>query len=74
MSVSLPSPPLSVLIAALPVSTLSSALPVPLIAPVPVRVRFSSDALVAKLKLTLESTVSVPPASSATVSRAASTT
>ena len=45
---SLPAPPVSTLAALLPVRTLSDALPVPLIAPVPVNVRFSTSLLSVK--------------------------
>ncbi len=41
MRVSIPKPPLRVLLALLPVIRLLAVLPVPLIAAVPVRVRFS---------------------------------
>ena len=55
---SLPVPPLSVLTAALPRTRLANVLPVPLIALVPVSIRFST--LLARVSVTLDSTVSVP--------------
>ena len=74
MSVSLPAPPSSTLFAALPVMTLLPALPVPLIAVVPVSVRFSTLVSVASENVIDEFTVSVPAfASSVIVSVVVST-
>ena len=52
MRVSLPAPPVRLLLPPLPVITLLRALPVPSIALLPVRVRFSTLAMAAIVKVT----------------------
>ena len=69
---SLPSSPDSVLAATLPMITLSLALPVPLIAAVPVSVRFSR--FTDSVCVTEASTRSMPPATSEATSPRLSTT
>ena len=54
LRISLPKPPLRMLFPVLPVMTLLPSFPVPLIAVVPVRVRFSILLKVARVKVTLD--------------------
>ena len=56
----MPAPPSRLLLPLLPRRRLLRLLPVPLIAVVPVRVRFSTLAMAAREKVILDSTLSVP--------------
>ena len=60
MRLSIPAPPLRMLLPAPLLRMLLPALPVPLIAAVPVRVRFSMFGKAARLKVMLDSILSVP--------------
>ena len=62
-SVSLPTAPVSVLTPELPMMMLASALPVPSAAAVPVSVRFSIVGRTARLRVIVETILSVPAVS-----------
>ncbi|PSF34986.1 hypothetical protein C7H19_17720 [Aphanothece hegewaldii CCALA 016] len=60
MSVSIPAPPSRILLPVFPVITLFSAFPVPLMLSVPVKVKFSTFAIAARLNVILALIVSFP--------------